>query len=342
MLGIVGRTSILSADTTPDMALSPDRLWRGFVVYPTSIEIVPLVMQAAPPPKTLPRPHRTVPGPPAASSPRTVVARLRTRALDRFVLANMSLSRALRPRSIVDNDVFNMYLKIGAMLFSHPRVSHVLDVGAGRAWCFPAHYKRWYGLHLVGIDIEAEEMADNDALDEKIVADAVEAIPVAADSIDLIMARSGMEHFADNEGFLGNAFAALRPGGFLAAVFPDRFAPFAVINRMLPPRLSRKVVRATMLDTAGELGFRAYYDRTGYAAFGRIVERVGFTPVYHLPGFFSSTYFEFFVPAWMVSYLYDSVRAAIGWPRLASYHLWVLQKPGEPDGEGALRFYAWR
>ena len=263
-------------------------------------------------------------------------------ALDRFVLANRRIARAMTPRSVTDNDVSNMYLKLGPMLLSHPRVARVLDVGAGRAWRFPPHYKRWYGIHLIGADIDAAEMADNDVLDEKLVADVVAGIPLAAGSVDLITVRAGMEHFADNEQFLRHAHAVLRPGGYLMALFPDRFAPFAIINRALPRQLSRQVLRATMQETADELGFRAYYDHTGYRAFRRMVARVGFEVAYHLPGFSGGAYFEFFLPAYMLSYAYDTLRGAIGWPVLASYHLWVLQKPGAAPEEGALRFYAWR
>jgi hypothetical protein len=105
--------------------------------------------------------------------------------------------------------------------------------------------------------------------------------------------------------------------------------------------LALKVLRTTTLDDA-DLGFQAFYDRTNFVSFQKICRRVGFNTIYYLPGFFSSFYFEFFVPLFVLSYLYDVARFMIGNPRIASYHLWVLQKPGAPVEQGAPRFYAWR
>ena len=263
-------------------------------------------------------------------------------AASQFFSLNRRISRALTPSSIHEANVVGVYRKVGAMLLSHPDVSRVLDVGAGRSWHFPAHYKKWYGIHLIGADIDAAEMASNTSLDEKIVADVVKSIPVEPGSIDLVMVNSGVEHFADNEQFLRNVSAALRPGGFLLAQFPSRYAPFAIVNRLLPQPLSRKLLGVTMGETAKELGFRAFYDRTHYSGFRNMYRQVGFRELYYVPGFFSSSYFEFFLPLFCLSYLFDAIRFATGSRNLASYHLWVLQKPGGPvHGDGAFRFYAW-
>jgi SAM-dependent methyltransferase len=258
-----------------------------------------------------------------------------------FFALNRRLSRAITPRNAHEANVFGAYRKVGSMLLSHPNVHRVADVGAGRHWHFPPHYKIWYNIHLIGLDIDSGAMADNDLLDERVQCDVVRSIPVEPASLDLIMAHSGIEHFIDNERFLFNAYAALRPGGFFFAQFPNRFAPFAIANRLLPARVSRKVIDSAMADTADELGYRAFYDRTHYSGFKRIFNTVGFRELYYLPGFFSSTYFEFFVPLYVLSYAFDSVRFAVGVKNLASYNLWVLQKPSDEPSSGCFRFYAW-
>jgi SAM-dependent methyltransferase len=263
-------------------------------------------------------------------------------AISRFFSLNRRISQALTPSSVHEANVVAVYRKVGAMLLSHPGVSRVLDVGAGRSWHFPLHYKKWYGIHLIGADIDAEEMAPNTSLDQRIVTNVVKEMPVEPGSIDLVMVNSGVEHFSDNEQFLRNVFAALRPGGFLLAQFPSRYAPFAIANRLLPQAISRKLLGATMGDTAEELGFRAFYDRTHYSGFRNMYRQVGFRELYYVPGFFSSSYFEFFFPLFCLSYLFDAIRFATGNRNLASYHLWVLQKPGTPVQEDdPFRFYAW-
>src|SRR5262249_55036298 len=150
--------------------------------------------------------------------------------LGSFLDVNRRISKALTPKHVHEANVFGGYRKLGAMLLSHPDVRRVVDVGSGKSWHFPKHYKEWYGIHLIGVDIDAAEMLANELLDEKLECDVVESIPVEPGSVDLIMINSGVEHFHDNERFLRNAYQALRPGGFLLAQFPNRYAPFAIAN----------------------------------------------------------------------------------------------------------------
>lgn len=258
-----------------------------------------------------------------------------------FLAINRRFSQAITPDHFHEANVFAAYHKLGAILLSHPDTKTVLDVGAGKKWHFPEHYKSWYGIKLIGLDIDGAEMKDNLLLDEKIECDAVEQIPVPAESVDLVMASSGVEHFSDNQAFLKNAFAVLRPGGYLIAQFPGRYAPFAIANRMLPKSTSKKLLSAAMGETADHLGFVAHYDRTNYSAFRKMVQASGFNVVYHLPGYNSSSYFEFFTPLYMLSYLHDSIMHAVGLRDLAAYNLWVLRKPGETDLP-EFKLYAWK
>ena len=258
-----------------------------------------------------------------------------------FLALNRKLSRAITPDHFHEANVFAAYHKIGAILLSHPDTKIVLDVGAGKEWHFPKHYKSWYSIELIGLDIDGAEMKDNLLLDKKIECDAVEQIPVPAGTIDLVMISSGIEHFSNNQKFLENAFDVLRPGGYLIAQFPGRYAPFAVANRLLPKSTSKKLLATSMGETAEHLGFTAHYDRTHYSAFRKIVQASGFNVIYHLPGYNSSSYLEFFVPFYLVSYLYDNVMHAVGVRDLAAYNLWVLRKPGETDPL-EFKLYAWK
>lgn len=258
-----------------------------------------------------------------------------------FFALNRRVSRAITPDHYHEANVFAAYHKIGAILLSHPGTRTVLDVGAGKHWHFPMHYKNWYDIRLIGVDIDGAEMADNLLLDERIECDAVEGIPVPGGSIDLVMISSGIEHFSDNQRFLANAFEALRPGGYFIAQFPGRYAPFAVANRLLPKKTSKRLLATSMGETAEHLGFTAHYDRTNYSAFRRLVQQSGFRVVYHLPGYNSSSYLEFFLPFYLVSYFYDSVLHTVGLRDLAAYNLWVLRKPGGTDLP-EFKLYAWK
>ncbi|HLH93092.1 MAG TPA: class I SAM-dependent methyltransferase [Xanthobacteraceae bacterium] len=258
-----------------------------------------------------------------------------------FIEINRILCRRLTPAHVHEANVFGVYRKLGTMLLSHPQIHRVLDCGAGKRWHFPSYYKRWYDIHLIGIDIDAHEMETNRDLDEKLVCDVTDQIPVTPECIDLVLASSGVEHFSDNEAFLRNAYGCLRPGGFLLAQFPGRYAPFAIVNRLVPTRLARFLINLSMKNDAIDLGFPAHYDRTHYSAFSALAEKAGFECLYYSPGFYSSSYAEFLLPLWLLSYTYDALRFFIGSKNLASYNLFLLQKPPRAVDPEPLRFHAW-
>lgn len=261
--------------------------------------------------------------------------------LDRFFAANRRIAQAITPRHVHEANVFGAYRKIAALLLSRPDVVNVVDVGAGQAWHFPLHYKQWYGIRLIGLDIDAAEMQPNHALDEKVECDVSDRIPLPDASADLFMVHSGIEHFPNNERFLENALRVLRPGGFIVAQFPSRYAPFVLANRLLPESVSRRILDKAMGERAKLLGFRAHYDRTDYAAFRSMSRKVGFEEVYHLPGYCSSAYCEFFLPLFALSYMYDALTFTLGIRQLASYNFWVLRKPNPGVADEQLRLYAW-
>ena len=257
-----------------------------------------------------------------------------------FLAANRRVAQALTPRHVHEANVFGVYRKLGALMMAHPNVKVVVDCGAGRTWHFPLHYKRFFQIRLIGLDIDAEEMSENDALDVRIQCDVTDTIPLDAGTVDLFLVYSGIEHFKDNEQFLKNCFRALRPGGYLLAQFPGRYAPFALANILLPKRLSKALLNVTVPDSVGVLGFEAHYDRTNFGAFSSLVKVSGFEILYYSPGYYSSSYAEFFLPLWVCSYAYDTLRFMMGVKDIASYNLFLLKKPGL-GLEEEYKLYAW-
>ena len=224
-------------------------------------------------------------------------------------------------------------------MLSLPDVTNVIDVGAGKAWHFPSHYKSTFGIRLIGLDIDGQEMESNVDLDEKVVCDVTKDVPLPAEAHDLLMVSSGLERFSDNRRFLENASRLLRPGGYLLAQCPSPLAPFAIANRLLPAAVTRRLLNTAMADDASALGFKAYYDRTSYAEFKALSAEVGLIEGYHVPGYYSSSYAEFFLPLWLLSYLYDTARFGLGIKALASYNLFLLRRPGGANQR--LQLYAW-
>lgn len=248
--------------------------------------------------------------------------------LKEFVKANRRLSFALTPRHVLAGNVFAQYERLAPLLMSYPDVHRVVDVGAGKRWHFPAWVKDAYGLHLIGLDIDADEMTPNEVLDERIACDVTQSIPVPPGSVDLVTAYSGVEHFSDNQAFLRHAYAALRPGGALIAQFPNSLAPFALMNKALPEKFKAKLLQVAMPSSHDELGFKVHYDKTRPSQFKRIAKAEGFEIEQYYPGYYSSGYFAAFTPVYMLSYLYDMIRYSLGIGEISSYSLFVLRKPG--------------
>ena len=248
--------------------------------------------------------------------------------LKAFIEWNRRLSYRVTPRHVMTGNVFAQYGRVAPLLMSAPDVRTVADVGAGKRWHFPSWMKSAYGIKLIGLDIDDEEMAPNEDLDVKLECDVTRAIPLAEGSVDLITAYSGLEHFSDNAAFLRHAFTALRPGGALVAQFPSSIAPFALLNRSLPPRLRAWLLREMMPGNDGVLGFKAHYDRTRPSRFRRMARETGFEIEHHYPGYYSSAYFTALFPVYLLSYLFDMTRYMLGVRELASYNLVVLRKPG--------------
>jgi SAM-dependent methyltransferase len=247
-----------------------------------------------------------------------------------FVGANQKLSRALTPTAIKASGVFDMFPKLAAVLFALPSTRRVVDAGAGAAWCFPIEYKSYFDLTLIGIDIDADEMVLNPALDERIVGNVCASLNIENGTADLITAYSGVEHFPDNAAFLRNCHKALRPGGRWIGQFPSRYASFAILNRLIPEAPKKRLLGLLRPDAADHMGFKAFYDRTHYSAFRKMAEEAGFVVEYWHPGYFHF-YFAFFTPLYLLSLFSGLVRMAFGVRDFATYNLFILRKPGPAE-----------
>jgi SAM-dependent methyltransferase len=211
-------------------------------------------------------------------------------------------------------------------LLSTEDIHTILDVGAGRNWFFGERVKSGHGLRLIGVDIDANEMAANACLDERLEANACLRLPVSAGSIDLITVRAGFEHFEDNTAFLDNCRAALRPGGFVLLAFAGRFAPFALLNRLLPAQFSGWLLNRLIPDQVEKLGFKAHYDLCFATALRRTAKAQRFDVQSLFPDYYSSDYFGFALPLYLASLACDHARNALGIENLASYYTLVLKK----------------
>ena len=239
---------------------------------------------------------------------------------------NVKASWATTPHQLWDTRAFAVYQWVARALLGAPGTNVVVDVGGGRTWHFDDAFRSNPAWRLIGVDIDLAELALNPMLDEAIGADICETLGVPDASVDLILCRAVIEHLHDTPAFLRNAHAALRPGGHAVFVFANKWSPPMILNRILPHKLAEKLLLALVPGTAGYGGFRAYYDKCSYSAFRRELRRLGFEIEYDYCSYYSSSYFQFFLPIHILSILLDIVRQTLSIKNLASMNLFVVRR----------------
>lgn len=176
------------------------------------------------------------------------------------------------------------------------------------------------------MDISEAELAENEDVDEKRVADVGRTMPFCPEEVDMVVSRSVLEHLPDVESFVDNAAGVLKRGGYFVHVFPSKFAPYAVANQLLPHSLSKALLRTLAPGSEGRLGFRAYYDKTYPAVFRSVLTRRGFDILELKVSYYQSDYFAFFVPLYIASALYELVVDVLEVENLAAMILVTAQK----------------
>ena len=241
-----------------------------------------------------------------------------------FVQANAALSGRVQPSIVTKTHAYTKYDEAGtALLRLDPQT--VLDVGAGRQWHFTPSLKG-RNMTLIGFDIDHAEMAENALLDQKICGDACKSLGVPDQSVDLIMGRAVIEHLHDTASFLKTANRALRDDGRLIVTFASRHAPFAILNRMLPQRVSNWLLSQLVPGSSGVLGFQAFYDRASLRDFKQSLTDAGFEIEEEYASYFSTSYYGFFFPLFVVGLGLDYLRYTLANPRLASYFMFIARK----------------
>lgn len=127
----------------------------------------------------------------------------------------------------------------------------VLDAGCGRTCSVEIPP----GARVTGLDVEADGMAMNPRLDERIVGD-IESYPLGRDVYDLIVCKDVLEHLAHPEAALGNMARALKQGGLLIIGIPYVFSRKSLIAKATPHWFHVLVYRVVFgYGQAGQPGF---------------------------------------------------------------------------------------
>jgi SAM-dependent methyltransferase len=255
--------------------------------------------------------------------------------LTRFFAANRALSGAVEARlpEPFKRHPHTLYkFQVAGAVNRRPR-QIVLDVGGGKECPFLPYVDDRRAHLIVALDASEEELRRNRLLQDRVVADAAaHGFPLRDGCVDLVVSRAVVEHIRDNSAMFESCARVLRPGGTMIHAFPGRFAPFALINQVLPNSLVRRLIRYFLPDWAeGEnYGFLAFYNRCYFSAVKEELARNNFVNAQYTLTYYQSLYFTSFFPMYLVMLAYDLVAWGSGIRNLASGILVTAERPAEP------------
>ncbi len=140
----------------------------------------------------------------------------------------------------------------------------LLDVGCGRASCITDAIKNQHPCFLYGMDLSAEELDLNDALDGRIVYDACNSgyekdLASYAKTFDLIVSHTFLEHVSDPETTHRLLAFLLKDTGMVVHLYPTLFDPFLTLNYALPDQLTKSVLMILQPSRTETGKFPSYY-----------------------------------------------------------------------------------
>jgi ubiquinone/menaquinone biosynthesis C-methylase UbiE len=244
-----------------------------------------------------------------------------------FIRVNQRLSWRVRHRLSTPEVLSDRYLERVVRLMQERRAEVVVDVGGGRSCHFAASRPPGVGTRIVAVDPAADELSLNRDVDETVVADASRELPFPSESVDLLVSRMTLEHLPDVSNFVRESARILKPGGWCVLLFAGRNAPYAFVNRVLPPRVASWLIHLLKPGTEGVLGFRAYYDNCSPSAIERVLRDSGFDEVTVEVDYEQAPYFDFFVPLYTLAALYDAAARRLDLRNLGALVLVSAQKP---------------
>ncbi len=140
----------------------------------------------------------------------------------------------------------------------------VLEIGAGKFSSLTDELKNKYDVKLTGLDISEEELRNNTLNDSCIIYDATDAnykeeLKDFRQKFDLVLSKMFLEHINKPEITHKLICYCLKPNGIAVHFYPALFEPAFVFNKLVPERLTGRIIRALSSQRDAIGVFPAYY-----------------------------------------------------------------------------------
>lgn len=202
----------------------------------------------------------------------------------------------------------------------------ILDIGGGKKCHIARFCESDPRNQITALDVDFIELSQNADVKNRVLGDATKTLPFNDGSFDLVTSRSLLEHISDSSSFFKDAGRVLRTDGYFVHLCPGRYAPFAVLNRLLPHWLASKILYFFHPKYRQDCGFYAHYQDTYHGAVMRNLTENGYRPVKIQRRYYQSIYFSFFVPLYVASLFYDFLLYKTQPKNLASQLLIIAKK----------------
>ncbi|QDU32363.1 hypothetical protein KS4_03950 [Poriferisphaera corsica] len=144
------------------------------------------------------------------------------------------------------------------------KVKRWIDLGCGHAFFSPfVAEKNEYRLdledvHVVGIDLDADSIGRHEGLNEKVVCDITERLPMGDGGVDLVTLNMVVEHVKDPVGLMREVERVLSEDGEVLIHTPNKWG-YTTLGARLLPEVMIAWAAGVLLGRKGEDVYETHY-----------------------------------------------------------------------------------